>query len=85
MYHGECEASNLGHAGAGNFWDDVWALVWRDGALRWKKLILEGKLILVCDYAPQPSADLISQVIQLRRVVAGSLQHLIQPLEAILE
>lgn len=38
----ECEASNLGHAGAGNFWDDVWALVWRDGALRWKKLILEG-------------------------------------------
>ncbi|KAG1732890.1 galactose oxidase [Suillus paluster] len=42
LYHGEYDASSLGHAGAGKFRDDVWALVWREGALGWRKLILEG-------------------------------------------
>ncbi|KAG2360760.1 hypothetical protein BDR07DRAFT_1451869 [Suillus spraguei] len=31
LYHGEREASSLGHAGAGQFWDDAWALVWCEG------------------------------------------------------
>lgn len=26
LFHGERDASTLGHAGAGTFWDDVWAL-----------------------------------------------------------
>ena len=26
LYHGERDASNLGHAGAGSFWEDVWLL-----------------------------------------------------------
>ncbi|OSD06230.1 galactose oxidase [Trametes coccinea BRFM310] len=26
LYHGERDASKLGHAGAGSFWDDVWLL-----------------------------------------------------------
>lgn len=26
LYHGERDASSLGHAGAGTFWDDVWTL-----------------------------------------------------------
>ncbi len=26
LYHGERDASNLGHAGAGVFWEDVWLL-----------------------------------------------------------
>lgn len=43
LYHGERDASNLGHAGAGKFWDDVWALVCREGALGWRKLIVEGE------------------------------------------
>ncbi|KAG1867107.1 hypothetical protein C8R48DRAFT_704240 [Suillus tomentosus] len=42
LYHGESDASDLGHAGAGKFRDDAWALVWREGGLRWKKLIIEG-------------------------------------------
>ncbi|KAF9238261.1 galactose oxidase [Melanogaster broomeanus] len=27
LYHGERDASSLGHAGAGQFWDDAWALL----------------------------------------------------------
>lgn len=27
LYHGEKDPSSLGHAGAGEFWDDVWVLV----------------------------------------------------------
>jgi hypothetical protein len=41
LYHGEREASKLGHAGAGNFWDDVWLLDYfssgGDGEFRWRK------------------------------------------------
>lgn len=43
LYHGEHDASSLGHAGAGEFWDDVWALLRREGALEWRKLIVEGE------------------------------------------
>ena len=52
LYHGEREASSLGHAGAGNFWDDVWALVWRDGALGWRKLVVEGRFSIRLHSAP---------------------------------
>ncbi|TFK50737.1 hypothetical protein OE88DRAFT_1746957 [Heliocybe sulcata] len=37
LYHGEGEASNLGHAGAGNFYNDVWLLFDSPGGLAWKK------------------------------------------------
>lgn len=30
LYHGERDASTLGHAGAGTFWNDVWVLT-KDG------------------------------------------------------
>jgi hypothetical protein len=42
LYHGERDASSLGHAGAGTFWDDVWLLEYHksgeDGNLAWKKV-----------------------------------------------
>lgn len=40
VYHGERDASSLGHAGAGTFWDDVWTLCYRsagEGSWEWKK------------------------------------------------
>jgi hypothetical protein len=41
LYHGERDASSLGHAGAGTFWDDLWLLEYhksKDGNLSWKKV-----------------------------------------------
>ncbi|KAI0652409.1 galactose oxidase [Trametes meyenii] len=44
LYHGERDASALGHAGAGSFWDDVWLLVKSaggdriDAGWRWEKV-----------------------------------------------
>ncbi|KZT27147.1 hypothetical protein NEOLEDRAFT_158727 [Neolentinus lepideus HHB14362 ss-1] len=38
LYHGEGEASDLGHAGAGNFYNDVWLLLDSAGGLAWKKV-----------------------------------------------
>jgi hypothetical protein len=42
LYHGERDASSLGHAGAGTFWDDVWLLEYHksgeDRNLAWKKV-----------------------------------------------
>jgi len=46
LYHGESEASNLGHAGAGSFWSDVWMLEESSsggGNLQWKYLPVEGE------------------------------------------
>jgi hypothetical protein len=43
VYHGERDASTLGHAGAGTFWDDIWLLEHKDGNLSWKRVdIPEG-------------------------------------------
>jgi len=44
LYYGERDASSLGHAGAGVFWDDAWLLLATPstGALRWKKLRVQG-------------------------------------------
>ncbi|KAI8995276.1 galactose oxidase [Trametes punicea] len=48
LYHGERDASRLGHAGAGTFWDDVWLLMKEpgDGELSsgwaWRKVIIGG-------------------------------------------
>lgn len=44
LYYGERDASSLGHAGAGVFWDDGWLLLATPstGALRWKKLRAQG-------------------------------------------
>lgn len=45
LYHGESEASDLGHAGAGSFWSDVWFLEEKStGAetLHWKCVLVEG-------------------------------------------
>lgn len=44
LYHGESEASDLGHAGAGSFWSDVWFLEEKTGAetLHWKCIPVEG-------------------------------------------
>lgn len=42
LYYGERDASSLGHAGAGTFWDDIWLLEYHkseeDGNLSWKKV-----------------------------------------------
>ena len=38
LYHGERDASTLGHAGAGTFWDDIWLLEHKGGNLSWKKV-----------------------------------------------
>jgi len=38
LWHGEREASAVGHAGAGAFWDDVWALILKNDAFAWEKL-----------------------------------------------
>ncbi|KAN0082438.1 hypothetical protein V8E55_008233 [Tylopilus felleus] len=48
LYHGERNASSIGHAGAGVFWDDVWLLVVTStsnpstSGLQWKKLRVDG-------------------------------------------
>jgi hypothetical protein len=43
LYHGERDASSLGHAGAGVFWDDAWLLLATStSGLRWKKLRVDG-------------------------------------------
>ncbi|KIK92879.1 hypothetical protein PAXRUDRAFT_829555 [Paxillus rubicundulus Ve08.2h10] len=44
LHHGEHDASDLGHAGAGQFWDDAWLLLATHGAsdLQWKKLRVVG-------------------------------------------
>lgn len=49
LYHGERDASSLGHAGAGSFWDDVWLLKCRadDVAVgmrdwQWEKVQVES-------------------------------------------
>ncbi|OAX38623.1 galactose oxidase [Rhizopogon vinicolor AM-OR11-026] len=72
LYHGERDASSLGHAGAGKFWDDVWALLWREGGLGWKKLIVEG------DSTPEgrgwfPSTSYIAPGGNTRVVLSGGL------------
>lgn len=43
LYHGEREASKVGHAGAGMFWDDVWLLDYftpegKNGEFQWRKV-----------------------------------------------
>ncbi|KAH7929167.1 galactose oxidase [Leucogyrophana mollusca] len=43
MWHGERDASSLGHAGAGTFWDDVWVIERcaeseGNGGLSWRRL-----------------------------------------------
>ncbi|KAH7890547.1 galactose oxidase [Phlebopus sp. FC_14] len=49
LYYGERDASALGHAGAGKFWDDVWLLLASPSAnpasaeLQWKKLEVKGE------------------------------------------
>ncbi|RPD65121.1 hypothetical protein L227DRAFT_280213 [Lentinus tigrinus ALCF2SS1-6] len=48
LYHGERDASTLGHAGAGSFWDDVWVLSKEPGddissGWRWQKLDVVGE------------------------------------------
>ncbi|KAH0828774.1 galactose oxidase [Lanmaoa asiatica] len=50
LYHGERDASSLGHAGAGVFWDDAWLLLTTSSpsTLQWKKLRVTG------DAAPDP-------------------------------
>lgn len=46
LYYGEKAPSSLGHAGAGEFWDDVWVLLAHpDAKAQWKKLDLTGALI----------------------------------------
>lgn len=44
LHHGERDASSLGHAGAGAFWDDAWLLLANSSpsTLQWKKLRLSG-------------------------------------------
>ena len=50
LYHGEKDASKLGHAGAGVFWDDVWLLMSTPtasganafGGFAWKKVDVLG-------------------------------------------
>ncbi|KAF8436632.1 hypothetical protein L210DRAFT_3548775, partial [Boletus edulis BED1] len=45
LYHGERDASLVGHAGAGVFWNDAWLLVTSTStstpSLEWKKLRVE--------------------------------------------
>ncbi|PRP83401.1 hypothetical protein PROFUN_09429 [Planoprotostelium fungivorum] len=49
LFYGEREASALGHAGAGAFWDDVWALHWDEkqegetGGYSWRRVEVEGE------------------------------------------
>ena len=48
LYHGERDASSLGHAGAGKFWNDVWVLQEGEekegnGGLQWKFISIEGE------------------------------------------
>ncbi|KZT39894.1 galactose oxidase [Sistotremastrum suecicum HHB10207 ss-3] len=40
--HGERDASALGHAGAGKFWDDVWLLLKDSEGYSWKKVDVSG-------------------------------------------
>ncbi|KIJ62350.1 hypothetical protein HYDPIDRAFT_94603 [Hydnomerulius pinastri MD-312] len=48
LYHGEGDASALGHAGAGKFWDDAWLLLASPSSSpasadwKWKKLATAG-------------------------------------------
>lgn len=45
LYHGEREASALGHAGAGKFWNDVWLLhgdSGEEGTLKWERVAVLG-------------------------------------------
>ncbi|KAF8132350.1 hypothetical protein EV363DRAFT_1295842 [Boletus edulis] len=45
LHHSERDASSVGHAGAGIFWDDAWLLVVTSTStlsLEWKKLRVEG-------------------------------------------
>lgn len=44
LHHGERGASSLGHAGAGDFWDDMWLLLATPtlSTLQWKKLRIDG-------------------------------------------
>ncbi|KAG8221434.1 galactose oxidase [Butyriboletus roseoflavus] len=50
LHHGERDASSLGHAGAGVFWDDAWLLLASSSpsTLEWKRLHVNG------DAAPEP-------------------------------
>lgn len=47
LYHGEKEPAKDGHAGAGEFWDDVWLLQatredHENGGLEWVRVPVEG-------------------------------------------
>ncbi|KAI0361023.1 galactose oxidase [Trametes cingulata] len=46
LYHGERDASTLGHAGAGTFWDDAWVLTKASGDIlsgwAWRKVEIDG-------------------------------------------
>lgn len=47
LFHGERDASSLGHAGAGTFWDDVWLLTRNEAhalaeGWAWKKVEVPG-------------------------------------------
>jgi len=46
LFYGERDASNLGHAGAGTFWNDVWVLYGNatdGGDFAWRKARVEGE------------------------------------------
>ena len=42
LYHGERDASTLGHAGAGTFWSDVWLLRHNGRNFSWQFIPVEG-------------------------------------------
>ena len=43
LYHGERDASSLGHAGAGTFWSDVWILNHDGKKFAWQFVPVEGE------------------------------------------
>ncbi|KAI6015861.1 galactose oxidase [Pisolithus microcarpus] len=78
LYYGEKDPSSLGHAGAGEFWDDVWALVaspsgsFETAATEWKKLDTVGPE----KPAPRgwfPSASYVNPEGRTRIVLTGGL------------
>ncbi|KAI5988251.1 galactose oxidase [Pisolithus marmoratus] len=78
LYYGEKAPSSLGHAGAGEFWDDVWALVaspnpsFENIVTEWKKLDTVGPE----KPAPRgwfPSASYVTPEGKTRIVLMGGL------------
>jgi len=77
LYYGEREASSLGHAGAGTFWDDVWVLEYHTsrgrGDLSWKRVDIAESGMKPKGRGWIPSASYVDEHGETKVVMFGGL------------